>query len=107
MFDSAGDRDGAPILSQFASDPDMADLLEFFVGQMPERMRVLRESLDGGAIEDVRMLAHQLKGAGGSYGFPQITECAKRLEREADGADIDAIRRGVDELIDLCNRTTV
>ncbi len=98
-------RDESPIQSEFAGDPDMRELVEFFVDQMPDRVRALQQSLESGALEDVRSIAHQLKGAGGSYGFPQITESARMLEEQADSADIDAVRRGVDELISICNRT--
>jgi len=100
-------RDDSPILSDFAGDPDMRELVEFFVGQMPQRVRALQESLESGALEDVRSIAHQLKGAGGSYGFPQITESARSLEEQADSANLEAVRQGVDELIAICNRTTV
>lgn len=97
-------QDDSPIKSEYAGDPDMRELVEFFVDQMPERVRALQQSLETGALEDVRSIAHQLKGAGGSYGFPQITNTARVLEEQADGADIDAIRRGVDQLISICNR---
>jgi HPt (histidine-containing phosphotransfer) domain-containing protein len=98
----SGDREA--IVSDFAGDPDMVELVEFFVGQMPERVRQLRESFDSGAIDELRTLAHQLKGAGGSYGFPQISESALHLERQSETADLDEIRRGLDDLVDLCNR---
>lgn len=97
-------HNNSPIKSEFAGDPDMRELVEFFVDQMPERVRALQQSLDAGALEDVRSIAHQLKGAGGSYGFPQITDSARLLEEQADTADIEAIRQGVDQLISICNR---
>ncbi len=96
-----------PLTSAFAGDPDMMELVEFFVQQMPSRVQALRASIDSGSIDELRTLAHQLKGAGGSYGFPGITESARRLEEDASGADIEAIKKSVDELIDLCGRTTV
>ena len=86
---------------------DMRELVEFFVEQMPQRVRALQDSFENGALEDVRSIAHQLKGAGGSYGFPQITESARALEVQADNADIDAVRQSIDELIAICNRTAV
>ncbi len=98
-------KEDIPITSEFAGDPDMKELVEFFVDQMPDRVRALEQSLEAGLLDELRSIAHQLKGAGGSYGFPQITESARRLEEQADGADLDAIRRGVDHLVNICNRT--
>ena len=52
----------------------------------------MRQSLAGGQLEELRRLAHQLKGAGGSYGYPSLTEACKALE---NGAKIeDAIAAG-------------
>lgn len=96
-----------PITSTFGDDPDMMELVEFFVQQMPDRVASLQSSIDSGSLDELKTLAHQLKGAGGSYGFPQITESARRLEEQATGADIEAIRRSVDELVDLCSRTSL
>jgi len=104
---SVSEGDGAPIRSAFAGDPDMRELVEFFVDQMPQRVEALRSSFESGSYEELRSLAHQLKGAGGSYGFPQITESARRLEEQAMRADLEAMRQGVDELVSLCGRTAV
>jgi len=96
--------DREAIVSEFAGDPDMLELVEFFVGQMPERVRQLRQSFETGSLDELRTLAHQLKGAGGSYGFPQISESARRLEKQSEAAEFAEVRRGLDDLIDLCNR---
>jgi HPt (histidine-containing phosphotransfer) domain-containing protein len=50
-------------------------------------------------------LAHQLKGAGGSYGFPAITEAAAAVENAlADGLDEPTLRDRVETLASLCRR---
>jgi HPt (histidine-containing phosphotransfer) domain-containing protein len=97
----------APIVSEFAGDPDMLDLVEWFVSQIPERVEQLQESFERGSLDELGTLAHQLKGAGGSYGFPQITESARRLEHQTKVSDVDEVRRGLDELVDLCNRVSL
>jgi len=104
---NSGENHEAPIRSTFAGDPDMQELVEFFVGQMPDRVDALRASFESGSLEELRSLAHQLKGAGGSYGFPQITDSARRLEERTMRADLDEVRRELDELVGLCNRTSV
>lgn len=96
-----------PIVSAFADDPDMLELVEWFVEQIPQRVRQLEESFENGTLEELGTLAHQLKGAGGSYGFPQITESARRLEQQSRESDVEEIRRGLDELVDLCNRVSL
>jgi diguanylate cyclase (GGDEF)-like protein len=53
-----------------------------------EALDSLRAELEAGrgdAPERVRRLAHQLSGSGGSYGFPDISTAAQRVEVAADG----------------------
>ena len=99
-------NDQAPIVSEFAGDPDMLELVEWFIDRIPERIEELQRTFERGALDELGSIAHQLKGAGGSYGFPQITECARRLEHQTKESDLDEVRRGLDELVDLCNRVS-
>lgn len=66
--------------SSLAADPDLAELVDLFVAELPERLAALHSALETSRIADVARFAHQLKGAGGSYGFPQLTPVAARLE---------------------------
>lgn len=72
--------ESTPLLSELAGDADMAELIEMFVAELPERVAALRQALTERDFEALRRLAHQLKGAAGGYGFPSITEAAKDLE---------------------------
>ena len=93
------------IYSQLANDLDLRDIVEMFVHEMPERMAALTEYLEAGDMEGLRRVAHQLKGAAGSYGFEPISPCAGRLERAIrDGEPENRIRETVSELVDLCSR---
>jgi len=91
-----------PVCSQYADDPDMAELVQQFVGRMPDRLGELRQALDSGSFERLRVLAHQLKGAGGSYGFSELTDVARRLEQAAKAADAEAAGLAIRELAVLC-----
>ncbi len=52
---------------------------------------------DTDAEDSLRRLAHTLKGSGGTYGFPQITEAAAALET----ADPDQVVELVDALLEI------
>jgi HPt (histidine-containing phosphotransfer) domain-containing protein len=69
------------VCSDFAGDPDFRELLEQFAAAMPERVAELREAHRSAAYEALQVQAHQLKGAGGGFGFPQLTELAAELEQ--------------------------
>ncbi|MCP4255143.1 MAG: Hpt domain-containing protein, partial [Candidatus Scalindua sp.] len=52
--------------------------------------------------DGLRRLAHQMKGAGGSYGYQVLTEAAKVLEEKAKAKDSGAGSTALDELEALC-----
>ena len=99
-------RDEAPLVSEYASQKMMTKLLVAFVEGLPKKAADLRQAFEAADLEATRMLAHQLKGAGGSYGFPQISEAAAALEATIAGKDRDATRSALDALERLCRRAS-
>ena len=77
------------IASEFANDPELASILDSFVEALPEKVAAMRLALGGGQHDELRRLAHQLKGAGGGYGYPSLTEAARALEAAADARDVE------------------
>jgi len=70
-----------PIRSIYEADPEMLEIVREFARELPERVAKLEGLLADHALSELQTLAHQLKGAGGGYGFAQITEVAGRLEQ--------------------------
>ncbi|TMB12721.1 MAG: response regulator [Deltaproteobacteria bacterium] len=96
-----------PVVSALAADPDLRELVAEFVGTLGERVAVLTASFDGGDLARAAVLAHQLTGAAGGYGFSAISVAARRLEQLARGTgDVEAIRTGLRKLTDLCHRAS-
>ena len=96
-----------PLYSSLSIDPKMAHLVELFVDHLPDRAAALREAANEADSDALSDLAYQLKGSAGGYGFDPITELAEAVERQArEQADLDELRRTVDELVDLCSRAT-
>ncbi len=91
-----------PIRSDFADDPDLAAVLSPFVAGLPAQLDGMRDALANGDHEHLRRLAHQLKGAGGSYGYPLLTAVAGLLEQAARTGDIEAAQLALAELAALC-----
>jgi HPt (histidine-containing phosphotransfer) domain-containing protein len=98
--------DDGPITSEFADDPDMAILIDEFVASLPMQASTILERIDGGLIEQARALAHQLKGAGGGYGFPQVTAAARAVELAIREKRLDDAHTAAQALVALCTRVT-
>ena len=95
-----------PLASDFASDADMAELVEFFVGELQDRINALSGAWQSSDMTQLKTLAHQLKGAAGGYGFPTISETAAALESSllAQESDTSVLNEKLDALVHLCRR---
>lgn len=103
--DNSAMRDAGAIHSEFADDPDMIDLVEMFVGEMDQRISDLEQAFDQQQLESIRQIAHQLKGAGGGYGFHIVTDKAAALERQIKSqAPLQEIQDAMYSLVDVCQR---
>ncbi len=97
-----------PIRSAFEDDPDMIDIVREFVHAFSDRMTALEDSLAKGDLPRVQILAHQLKGAGGGYGFPQITEAAASLEQIVkEDAEPLVIKEKMSQLFEILRAVVV
>ncbi|MBA4018682.1 MAG: hypothetical protein C0483_16065 [Pirellula sp.] len=98
----------ATIGSTLSSDPDMVELVELFLSEIPQRLGAMAEAFEQENWNELRRVAHQWKGAGGSYGYPQLSAFAARVEDACVTAcPRDEIRQRLDALVDLCGRLTV
>jgi CheY-like chemotaxis protein len=68
------------IVSQFINDPDVAGILPGFVSRLDGQLAAMRDAFAGNHQEELQRLAHRLKGSGGSYGYPSLTEACRDLE---------------------------
>ena len=93
------------IYSQMATDPDLGELVDLFVQEMPDRINALETHARSRDWQQLTRTAHQMKGAAGSYGFSEITPFAARLEAAArNGSQEEEILSTLNELLSLCRQ---
>jgi len=96
-----------PYFSSMADDPDMVELITEYVDSFPATVNKIHQTLEQRAFEDLGRIAHQLKGSGGGYGFPEISEAASRLEAQVKSPSMATetlqlgIQKSVQELVSL------
>lgn len=73
----------APVYSEFADDPDFGDLLHLFIESLHKQRSEILSLFQDRQWDGLHSMAHQIKGAAGGYGFPQLTEKAYALETAA------------------------
>jgi len=89
------------------NDPEDAELIEYFLGELPDRVDAINQASSSDDVDQLGRLAHQLKGAAPGFGFPAIGSAAAKLEgsiRELDQSteDINIVRAEVENLVLLC-----
>jgi HPt (histidine-containing phosphotransfer) domain-containing protein len=80
-------------------------LVEMFVRDMPTRIDQMQSYAEAGNWKEVQRIAHQLKGAAGSYGFNQVTPyaaCVETLIRQQQPED--QVLEAVVSLVTVCRR---
>jgi len=94
------------LYSSLGNDPELGELVEMFVDEMPGRVDRFEKLFAEKNWEELRRAAHQLKGAVGSYGFDVITPKAAQLEEAVKQRRPESeIQRVVEELCAMCRST--
>ena len=93
------------LYSSLGDDPDLGELVEMFVVEMPDRISTLITSFETANWSELQRAAHQMKGASGSYGFDQLTEFAARVENSVKGKAAETeVKEALDELVLVCGK---
>jgi CheY-like chemotaxis protein len=91
-----------PVVLQMESEPELLHFLPAFIADLPAQVNVLHELMLREEVKGLARCIHQLKGTGGMYGFPQITQLAGRTEeRLSSPIELREAMAAVRELIEL------
>ncbi|MDO8303898.1 MAG: response regulator [Sedimentisphaerales bacterium] len=96
---------GGDLVSDLANNPDYIKAIELFVNNLPGRIQAMTDAFEQGNLQELAQKVHTLKGLGGFAGFPIYTEKAKELEELVRENKLDDVKRQLDELNELCQRT--
>ena len=88
-------------------DPSFAGIVVQFVEGLSHRVTTLEEAINARNFESLGIAAHQLKGSGGGYGYPIISDQAAKLEREAKKRAYSDCVKSFEQLKQLCERVVV
>ena len=91
------------IRSDLRGEPEVQQFLGSFISHLPQAVGRLSVLIRKENLAELREVLHQLKGTGGLYGFPQITDAAEaaqnRVDAEQSLADIASEVKALVEII--------
>ena len=88
-------------------DPEIADMIPRFLENRARDVAILREAMARSDLEGARKTGHTLKGVGGGYGFPRISEVGGHIEEAAEEGRAEAVAAAIEELADYLGRVRV
>jgi CheY-like chemotaxis protein len=94
--------DAEIMVSEYSDDSDMATILKEFVGRLDGQVETMRQTYASAQYEELQRLGHRLKGAGGSYGYPLLTNAGKQLEEAVKAADYGAAKAAIEKIATMC-----
>lgn len=78
--------------------PFLKKMFAVFVSQEPKRVQQIRDALESGDVDQLRHLAHSLKGGAATMGAERVRECCLMLENATKANDMAAVRTHLNDL---------
>lgn len=93
-----------PLYSSLSTDPDMAELLEMFVSDMPLHVAAMESAVKTEDWSGLQRIAHRLKGSAPGYGFSPVGASAGALELAISYSDRETVLKRAERLLFQCRR---
>ncbi|PKN25754.1 MAG: Hpt domain-containing protein [Deltaproteobacteria bacterium HGW-Deltaproteobacteria-21] len=81
-------------------DPDLADEATWYLGQLGEYAKNIKEAVFRGDFETVLEIGHRVKGSAESFGFDGASDIGRALEQAAKDNDAAAVKAAADRFSD-------
>lgn len=79
-------------------EPDLIDLIDKFISRLPIMRDAINLAHKGDKEDELSGLIHQMKGVGGGYGYPMLTELCKKIELQIENQDSGKLNDLIEEL---------
>ncbi len=94
-----------PMYSIYSQDPCMAEVIDYFVGLIPERVRSIEQALRGDDLAELVSVCQYFAREADVYGFPELARAADRVVVQmAEAVDATDSQREVWSLLRCCNQ---
>lgn len=79
-------------------DSSLREIVPGYLANRRSDVAALQAALERGDFPAIRMTAHKIKGTGGGYGFPVLTDLGAAIENAALASDAASIAGSLAEL---------
>ncbi|MGD9250743.1 MAG: Hpt domain-containing protein, partial [Desulfobacterales bacterium] len=100
---AASSRSVSPVVSRLGDNPRLQGVIRKFIAKLSGELKSAQSALDKGDLAQLALIAHWLKGAGGTVGFDEFTAPAAKLEQLAKADQAADARRVLEQLKSLAD----
>jgi HPt (histidine-containing phosphotransfer) domain-containing protein len=79
-------------------DTSLKDVVPQYLENRKKDISNIKSHIQGGDFENIRILAHSMKGSGGGYGFDEITKIGASMEQAAKDKNRNSIEKFLSRL---------
>ncbi len=100
-------QSAAPKVANTKEAPDnindgMAHLSLKFLNRLPNYVHDMKTALESKKLSDAKAIAHQLKGLGGSFGYPEVSKIATEIEDLLKADNVNTAQVKLGEIEQFC-----
>ena len=88
-------------------NPRIGDIVDSYLEHRNRDVDLLLDALDQGEFEQIRHVAHDLVGTGGSFGFADMSLIGRSLENAAANQETGEIKLLVEDLAKYLSRVEI
>jgi HPt (histidine-containing phosphotransfer) domain-containing protein len=88
-------------------DPDLQDLIPDYLENRGKDLLVYQQALEKDDFDSIAVLSHSMRGSGGGYGFNDLSNIGRAIEKAAKNRDKESIHQSIIELTDFLEKLEV
>jgi HPt (histidine-containing phosphotransfer) domain-containing protein len=88
-------------------NPDYREIVEGFIPRLHEQLEAMAKAFEEKDFVELGRLAHWLKGAAGTVGFPVFTQPAKQIDKNVKEQRYDSLEILIAEIHELGDRVAI
>lgn len=79
-------------------DADLQDLVPGYLENRESDLLIYQQALEKGDFDSIAVLGHSMKGSGGGYGFNDLSQIGRAIEKAAKSKDKESVRKSIIDL---------
>ena len=88
-------------------DSDLQDLIPDYLKGREKDLVIFQQALENNNFDTIALLGHSMKGSGGGYGFNDLSNIGRAIEKAAMTRDKDSLRQSIIHLTEFLSNLEV